>query len=417
MVVREPPSAGGENEEDERADHIPYDLVKASPAHDMWAIGCILFHLCSGETLFQANDEDDISSQKNLVDLLEWSHATKQERLAKISHPLAKNLVSQLLVLDSRKRLASIGHLLAHPFFSGHIVGRLLGDPAAFDCFISYRVDTEEKLVDKLELLLRARGIKVWRDKTNLQNGVSWEIGFCDGLVKSHVFLPILSRRGIKDKFDKLTEASGCDNVLLEHRLVLELSQRGFTERIFPIFVGDVDATTGALGHYFRQGCHYTDGATMVVSSVEMKLQEHLERQGLGAAVAESRSAGSVLEGIVALQGTFVEGTELDPCLDVVADKVLEMVRDLQNFSEKDTSDVYPLPEEVLALQAALERERRERASLEQRLAEAEEARGKIERSLNEEIARLTGELALRGATENQLQAADEEEQSAGAEM
>lgn len=148
-----------------------------------------------------------------------------------------------------------------------------------------------------------------------------------------------------------------------------------------------------------------------------MKLQEHLERQGLGAALAESRSAGSVLEGIVALQGTFIEGTELDPCLDVVADKVLEMVRDLQNFSKKDTSDVYPLPEEVLALQAALERERRERASLEQRLAEAEEARGKIERSLNEEIARLTGELTLRGATENQLQAADEEEQSAGAEM
>lgn len=255
VVVREPPSAGGVDEEDERADNIPYDLFKASPAHDMWAMGCILFHLCSGETLFQANDEDDISSQKNLVDLLEWSHATKQERLAKISHPLATNLVSQLLVLDSRKRLASIGHLLAHSFFSVHTVGRLLGDPAAFDCFISYRVDSEEKLVDKLELLLRARGIKVWRDKTNLQNGVSWEIGFCDGLVKSRVFKPILSRRGIKDKFDKLTEASGCDNVQLEHRLALELSQRGFTERIFPIFVGDVDATTGALGHYFRQGC------------------------------------------------------------------------------------------------------------------------------------------------------------------
>lgn len=409
VVVREPPSAAAEDEQaavvaegrssQTLAGLIPYDLVKASPAQDMWSLGCILFHLCSGETLFQSNDEDDITSKKNLEALFEWTHATKQEKLSKITNNLAKNLVSQLLMLDPKKRLASTAHLLAHPFFSGQSVGRLLGDPAAFDVFLSYRVETEETLVDRLEALLRDRGIKVWRDKTNLQDGVSWEVGFTDGLVKSRIFLPLLSRKGIKDKYQKLSTASACDNVLLEHRLALELSQRGFMERIFPIFVGDVDSH-GLYGHYFRQGCHYDSSlAHVVVTAVENKLVGHLERQGLGVPLVEASSAGSVLEGIVAAQGCFVEGTEFDPKLDLVAEKVLKMVRDLQKEQEdKEGSCSGGLPQEVQALQAELERERKERAGVEARLAEAEDERGRLERSLSEEIARLTSELALRPA-------------------
>jgi hypothetical protein len=58
-------------------------------------------------------------------------------------------------------------------------------------------------------------------------------LGFCNGLAKSCIFLPILSRGAINDvnnsrsNFTALTASSNCDNVLLEHRLALELQQRG----------------------------------------------------------------------------------------------------------------------------------------------------------------------------------------------
>ena len=65
-------------------------------------------------------------------------------------------------------------------------------------------------------------------DKVRLEPGQSWEEGFCDGLLKSRIFLPILSRGAINhpDKswqnFSQLTTDSNCDNVLLEHLLSLE---------------------------------------------------------------------------------------------------------------------------------------------------------------------------------------------------
>ena len=61
-----------------------------------------------------------------------------------------------------------------------------------------------------------------------MEPGQSWEDGFCDGLLKSRIFLPILSRGAINhpDKswqnFSQLTADSNCDNVLLEHLLSLD---------------------------------------------------------------------------------------------------------------------------------------------------------------------------------------------------
>lgn len=68
--------------------------------------------------------------------------------------------------------------------------------------------------------------------------------------------MPILSRAAIKSRFEGLLVDSPCDNVLLEYRLALELSCRGLVERVYPLFRGDSDPSTGAVGNYFRQGCH-----------------------------------------------------------------------------------------------------------------------------------------------------------------
>ena len=70
---------------------------------------------------------------------------------------------------------------------------------------------------------------------------MDWEQGFCEGLVSSRAFVPLLSRDAINhpDKtwqnFSKLTaKQSNCDNVFLDHRLAVELQGLGLIEKMFP---------------------------------------------------------------------------------------------------------------------------------------------------------------------------------------
>jgi len=290
----------------------------------MWSLGCVLFQLSAGESLWQANDEDNITDKENLRLLCEWTSATKKKKLAKIAdNVLARNLVSQLLSKEPSRRPATIGHVLAHPFFTGHIAGRLPGEEAEFDVFLSYRWFANDDVVEKMYALLVSKGLKVWWDKRCLKHGVSWEEGFCDGLIKSRCFVPIVSRAAIKSQFESLVESSDCDNVLLEHRLALELAQRGLVVRIFPLMIGDVDAATGAYSHYFRSGCAPSPAASCVVASVEKKLVEHLERQALGVPLRVGASVKSVIDEIFINLGGFVQGDEsLDVILEARAQEV-----------------------------------------------------------------------------------------------
>jgi hypothetical protein len=160
---------------------------------------------------------------------------------------------------------------------------------------------------------------------------VSWEAGFCDGLVKSRTIVCLLSRAGIKTQFEALVETSNCDNVLLEHRLALELQERGLIERIFPIFISDVDAITGEYGDYFLQNCHprLAASSSVAVASVEAKLQEHLERQGLGLPFRDTMSVKQVLDGVCISQGGKVFGGSLVAEQDRLVDLVKLMVLDM----------------------------------------------------------------------------------------
>ena len=48
-------------------DDLPYELVSATPAHDVWSLGVVFYELFSGVQLFLANSEDNIQ-----VYLLLW---------------------------------------------------------------------------------------------------------------------------------------------------------------------------------------------------------------------------------------------------------------------------------------------------------------------------------------------------------
>ena len=224
-----------------------------------------------------------------------------------ISDTFARNLVSRLLVKDPSRR-PDANRLLAHPFLSGKKVARMIGEEAAYDVFLSYRVNSDSHHCELMYKMLTEKGLRVWWDKKCLQPGVDWEEGFCEGLINSRAFVALLSRGGLQN-FEGLTESSRCDNVLFEYRLALELQSLNLLEFVFPVFIGD------SPGHVVAdpRACTYTKFSApncpaISVRSVETKLCEHLNNQGLGTPVSSNRTVKEIYEAVCKHQGGFVQG-------------------------------------------------------------------------------------------------------------
>ena len=295
-----------------------YDLLTSQPSFDVWSLGCILYQMCTVDVkpLLQGGQDDNLVCLRkgvdNLFSLAEWNADMKADKLADVPNQLARNLLSQMLHKDPLQR-PSLARVLAHSFLSGKKVARMVGDQAKYDVFLSYRVASDTQHVEKLYDSLSAQGFKVFLDKKSLLPGVDWEQGFCEGLVNSRAFVPLLSRDAINhpDKdwqnFSKLTADSKCDNVYLEHRLAVELQGLGLIEKIFPVFIGDCDATTLEYSDYFGSGCQPTL-FDITVKSVEEKLRHHMECQALGTPIVPNRTVKSVVDSVAACQGAFIVG-------------------------------------------------------------------------------------------------------------
>jgi hypothetical protein len=302
----------------------------------------------AGEPFFLNNDEDNIDEQ-NLFALGSFSSKLKQEKMKKIVNPLARNFVSLLLNMDTQKRL-SIPRALQHPFLTGRDAARLPGEEAEFDVFLSYRVSSDAHHASMLYEMLTAKGLKVWWDKVCLEAGVPWDEGFCHGLLKSHAFIPLLSRQAINhpevkhQNFEELKADSRCDNVYLEHRLALELREMGLVEKIFPVMIGDIvsppeggmekevaaeeEEKTGCAAyytHYFSNGCHPNNASKETVTSVETALRTHLDNEGLGSPYTIGESPLSVLSQITQNQGAFLTGSLLES-LPAIVDTIVDMI-------------------------------------------------------------------------------------------
>ena len=126
-----------------------YDLVLATPAHDMWCLGCVLFLLCTGITLLPGNVNDDLMYDEDFKKLWEWTETTKRNKLDQVKNHLAKNLLSLLLMKNPRSRLDA-NHVLSHPFLTGVVGSRLVGTDPKWDVFLSYRVDSDSDHVEEL---------------------------------------------------------------------------------------------------------------------------------------------------------------------------------------------------------------------------------------------------------------------------
>ena len=229
-----------------------------------------MFQMCTGSTLFKGRANDTLD-EDNLRILAAWSEADAKARTAEIRNRTARNLVARLLRPDPKDRL-SVKDVLQHPFLTKETVrGRLKGEDAFYDLFIGYRVATDRQNVKDLFYNLTSRGFRVFWDALCLKDGRDWEEGFCDGLVHSKVFVPLLSHDALykegRQNISQLAYDSKCDNVVLEHAMALELRERELIEGIHPVLMNNVSAD---------------NAPDLVVADITKKLAQHLRREDLG---------------------------------------------------------------------------------------------------------------------------------------
>ena len=190
-----------------------------------------------------------------------------------------------------------------------------------WDFFISYRSDINLLEARALYDLLTENGLRknTFFDKVCLPDGENWENEFCKGLVDSRVFVPVVSEDAIKNpdsskpwfNFESLLEDQDrCDNVFLEHCLALELRQRGYIEKVFPVFIGkkktdDDGATTYVkIDHRLEMPRNCPD---KVIKAVQTKVGQHLDNNSLGSPYKQ-RTVAAVWKEIANCQGAEVEG-------------------------------------------------------------------------------------------------------------
>eukprot|EP00935_MAST-01C_sp_MAST-1C-sp1_P001818 g1818.t1 len=134
----------------------------------------------------------------------------------------------------------------------------------AYDIFISYRQasDTEfaRKLYDCLAKFAygdEGRRLRVFLDSKRLLGGLSWKEGFVEGLKKSTIMVPIVSKGALEPmaQLDPTNGKDWCDNVLLEWKLGLNLIKgKDFPlQAIYPVVVGSEDPDTGRPQNFFKE--------------------------------------------------------------------------------------------------------------------------------------------------------------------
>jgi ankyrin repeat protein len=314
-----------------------YSLLIARPSFDIWSLGCVLYQLCSKDTipLFSVGQDDNLSDdmkrEDNLFVLADWSKEEKEKRLEFITNPLARNLLSVMLQKDPTKRLP-LSHVLTHPFISGKTTARLPDSPPSFDIFLSYREASDVQLATSIYNCLIKKGLKVWWDKRCLPVGKNWKESFCAGLLNSGSFLCLLSKNGVynsnvlRQDFSRLEESSDCDNVLLEIRLALELKESFYLDRIIPVMVGDYDELKFEKYDWERNFPHGND---VVVKRLEESLTEELEIQGLGCSMLSSKPSSITVKGLLTLlmvnHGVFLQG-EKEKAIEELVENIAKMV-------------------------------------------------------------------------------------------
>ncbi len=314
--------------------------LPAHPSFDMWMLGATLYHMLTGATLLHATNSDNAADEAQLQLAAEWAPGDKAAKLRLVEPPRARHLLSLLLSRSPAQR-PTAERVAQHPYITGRQAVRVSGESPHYDVFISYRVASDAAVAQELYDLLCAKGCRVWWDRRCLALGRDWREGFCGGLATSRAFVALLSREGFAARDTAgggavagrnwgshcLTRASPCDNVLLEHRLALELahSERGLLELIIPVFVGDCSEAEPSMHSPWAASCAPVPGEESC-AAVDEELAAQLDKQGLGTPFDSAMGTAAVWRAIGGKQGQFVSG-QRSAALEAVAEGIVKALQ------------------------------------------------------------------------------------------
>ncbi|ETV86305.1 serine/threonine protein kinase, variant 2 [Aphanomyces astaci] len=95
---------------------LPYTLVKATPAVDMWAFGVLMYQMYSGVELVPTDRNQDVDDS-SIERAATWTPADLATRLQnKVANPVARDLLLKLLAVDPNDRI-SVHAMLSHAYF------------------------------------------------------------------------------------------------------------------------------------------------------------------------------------------------------------------------------------------------------------------------------------------------------------
>ena len=111
-----------------------------------------------------------------------------------------------------------------------------------YHVFISYRVDSDADVAEKLCDKLKLEGLKVFFDKNALKSGMPWKEGFMQGLQRSKCFLSLISDGALIRCRNKTIDHSG-DNYMLEMETAanFQRSDEKYKGFIVPVLIGAYD--------------------------------------------------------------------------------------------------------------------------------------------------------------------------------
>jgi hypothetical protein len=144
-------------------------------------------------------------------------------------------------------------------------------NPKEYDCFLSYRVATNQALVERLYWCLRSEGLNPFFDKECLVLGEGWKEQFLRGLRSSRYFVACTSADGLTSARDRTRDHSE-DNVLLEYQMALEINEKRNLakkpEFIVPILIAKADGNALVKFRDFSES-FYSDSVAPIESPAQ----------------------------------------------------------------------------------------------------------------------------------------------------
>jgi hypothetical protein len=138
------------------------------------------------------------------------------------------------------------------------------------------------------------------------------EKGVFEGMINSHIFVPIISRYAInhadnvRQNFSKL-KSDSWDTLLFSFWMALELESRGIIQLIFPILIDEIESN-GDVRPFCYRSSYPMFNDSIVIDKVGQKVSRLLNDAGLGRSRMANFPVKLILEAIVSRPGHSLKG-------------------------------------------------------------------------------------------------------------